>query len=81
MKVITKKYYICEVCGKKSQDEEKIKACVHQFVGEECKIEQMFENGKTYPNEIRITFEDGAKGAYCRVFLEQAPVQDGEEIR
>jgi len=73
MKTEIKKYYICEICGKKSQDEEKIRNCAHLFIDDESQIEQKFENGKPYPRELTVRFSDGAVGTYNRNFLREAP--------
>ena len=47
MKTVTEKYYICEICGKTSKNEQKIKECQesHRSITDDCQIEQVYQNG------------------------------------
>ena len=66
MKTITKKYFICDICGKVSQAEEKIKKCqsLHRIINDECKIELLYNKGKEFPRLIYVTWPDGETKSY-----------------
>lgn len=66
MQTITKKYYICDVCGKVSQDENKIKECqhCHRTINDDCETELIYSKGKEFPRMINVTFPDGEKKTY-----------------
>jgi len=66
MKTIDKKYYVCEICGKTSQSEEKIRGCQesHQKIDDDCKIETEYRKGSKYPGELIIIYPDGAKQVF-----------------
>ena len=66
MKTIDKKYYVCEICGKTSQNEEKIRGCQesHQKLDGDCKIAPEYRKGIKYPSNLTITYPDGAKQVF-----------------
>lgn len=66
MKTVTEKYYICEICGKSSKNEQKIKECQesHRSITDDCQIEQVYQNGKILPRLLNITFPDGEKAQF-----------------
>ena len=75
MKTVSKKYYICEICGKSSQVEERIAECQqsHLFINDSCEIEHRFEKGKKSPKFLTVTFPDGSVVGYSRDWEELAP--------
>ena len=62
MKTIEKKYYVCEICGKTSQEKAKIEKCQdrHLKINDDCVITTTYDNGKEYPKSLNITFADGS---------------------
>lgn len=66
MKTVEKKYFVCETCGRTSQDESKIQECQanHHIITDDCLIEHTFNKGGPFPKELRVTFPDGAYARY-----------------
>lgn len=81
MKTVEKKYFVCETCGRTSQDEAKIAECQksHYLITDNCLIEPAFNKGKPFPKEIKITFPDGAYAQYALDFKHDAPEKPKEE--
>ncbi|WP_434310183.1 hypothetical protein [Hominifimenecus sp. rT4P-3] len=72
MKTIQKNYYVCEICGRTSQNQDKIKECQvsHRRITDECEIEQVYDRGKVEPRLLKITCPDGAE----MVFFNSKPL-------
>ncbi len=66
MKTIEKRYFVCEICGKASQNEDKIRECQesHLIISDDCEIETIYPKGKVFPEEIKVKFPDGALAGY-----------------
>ena len=77
MRTVEKKYYVCEICGKSSTNEEKIKGCQekHRTVTDECEVAVNYKKSQEVPNDIVITFPDGAKAGYYLNYF------DDEEVK
>lgn len=77
MRTVEKKYYVCELCGKVSTNEEKIKFCqdTHCIINEECDMEVNYKKGQKPPNDMVIKFPDGTKAGYILSFY------DDEEVK
>lgn len=81
MKTVEKRYFVCETCGRTSQDEAKIAQCQksHYLITDDCLIEHMFNKGSPFPKEIKITFPDGAWAFYAVSAVNRAPEKPKEE--
>lgn len=68
MKTINKTYFVCEVCGKTSQSEEKVRACQegHHKTDDACTITPVYRNGVATPVSLEIAFADGETVTYQR---------------
>lgn len=65
MKTIEKKYYVCEICGKTGQDEEKILACQESHKDlNPAVVECTYAKGKVLPKTATFVFPDGSKAEY-----------------
>lgn len=66
MKTIEKKYYVCEICGKISRSEEKIRECTekHLTITDDCTLECSYKKGAIFPEEIKVNFPNGVVAAY-----------------
>lgn len=66
MKTIEKKYYVCEICGRTSLDEAKIKECQsrHRQIDDACIIEHSFSRGSRYPKSLTVRWPDGATAVF-----------------
>lgn len=75
MKTVEKKYFVCEICGRTSLNEQKIADCQanHRRVTDDCQVESIFNKGAIFPREINITWPDGALADYILNFTEKAP--------
>lgn len=80
MKTVEKRYYVCEICGKTSQDPEKIQACQreHHMVDDQCTVEHRFSKGGRYPQELNITFPDGGVAVFSLTGCKNGP--EPEEV-
>ena len=77
MKTVEKKYYVCEICGKSSTNEEKIKECQekHRIITDECEVATNYPKGKPVPSDIVISFPDGAKASYYLIYFDDKEVK------
>lgn len=66
MKTIEKKYYMCDVCGRVSQNREKIDECqeLHRIISDDVSVLAKYEKGQEYPDGITLTWPDGATAKY-----------------
>ena len=80
MKTLKKTYYVCEVCGKVSQQKERVELCQkqHLMLDDGCEVEQRYTKGGRYPLEINVTFGDGSKAVYRLTGCVDAP--DNTEV-
>lgn len=69
MKTIEKKYYVCEICGKTSQDAEKIKKCqeTHRSINNDVTILCDYGKGCECPGSIYLTWPDGMTVTYALI--------------
>ncbi len=83
MKTVNKTYYICSICGKTSQQEDKITECQdkHRFVGDDCQVEHSFDKGRPFPKSPLVTFEDGSQASYQQAWVREARPKPVEDVR
>ena len=74
MKTIEKKYFVCEICGKTSQNETAIRKCqrLHRDISADTEIVQHYKKGAAHPDYIQVTYDDGETAEYYFNCLRQA---------
>lgn len=75
MKTLNKTFYVCEICGRTSQDGEKIAECqaAHKDV-ESAEVEPVFSKGAAFPRALKIMFAGGATAIY---FIDTRSIHEG----
>jgi hypothetical protein len=78
MKIVEKKIYVCEMCGRTSSSEEKIKECQasHQVIGDDVQMEYFYGKGKRVPKSVKFIFSDGTVALY-EISFEGKPERTG----
>lgn len=67
MKVLTKTYYVFEICGRTSTVQDRIKACQesHKLLEDPATVvEPQYARGEPYPTAIKVIFGDGPVRSY-----------------
>jgi hypothetical protein len=83
MKSEVKTYFTCALCGRTSQNQEKIKACEESHIvlgGEHEIVKQTFKRSginTKYPEELVFVLEDGTEVAYGHAWTHEQKA--GEE--
>ncbi len=81
MKTIEKKFYVCEICGKSSQDQKKIEDCqrAHSVIGQGSSVTPSYFKGSPFPYAIDVAFSNGSMAVYKFSHVKTKPRKAEEE--